>query len=117
MGDSLEENLKYGKTITKDELEERPKVDTLIRKQWNLSFSLSFIVLFISFMIPVLNKFAPGFMSTKILGFNLYYFVTAFAIYPFVWAITIYYTKKSIKMERNELVKVKQSQNQVEEGL
>ncbi|SJZ32266.1 DUF485 domain-containing protein [Selenihalanaerobacter shriftii] len=112
-----EKNDMYGKVITKDDLEERPKVDKLIKKQWNLSFSLSFIVLFISFMIPVLNKYAPSFMATKVLGFNLYYFVTAFAIYPFVWAITIYYTKKSIRMEKEELVEVLERGKDLEEGL
>jgi putative solute:sodium symporter small subunit len=77
-------------------------VDRLIKKQWNFSALLTLIVLIPIFLIPVLNEFAPDLMKTKVFGgFSLTYFLIAFGVYPFVWAITIYYTKKSIQIEED----------------
>jgi putative solute:sodium symporter small subunit len=77
-------------------------VDRLIKKQWNFSALLTLIVLIPIFLIPVLNEFATDLMTTKVFGgFSLSYFLIAFGVYPFVWAITIYYTKKSIKIEED----------------
>jgi uncharacterized membrane protein (DUF485 family) len=76
------------------------QVDQLIKKQWRFSSVLTFIVMIPIFLIPILNEFATEFMTSKLFGgFSISYFLIAFAVYPFVWAITIYYTKKSIKME------------------
>jgi uncharacterized membrane protein (DUF485 family) len=78
------------------------KVDRLIKKQWRFSSILTLIVMIPIFLIPVLNEFATGLMTTKVFGgFSLSYFIIAFAVYPFVWAITIYYTKKSIQLEED----------------
>jgi uncharacterized membrane protein (DUF485 family) len=78
------------------------KVDQLIKKQWRFSSSLTFIVMIPIFLIPILNEYARGFMTSKLFGgFSISYFLIAFGVYPFVWAITIYYTKKSIKLEED----------------
>jgi uncharacterized membrane protein (DUF485 family) len=76
------------------------QVDQLIKKQWKFSSKLTLIVMIPIFLIPILNEFATEFMTAKLFGgFSVSYFLIAFAVYPFVWAITIYYTKKSIKIE------------------
>lgn len=112
MANNFEDNPKYGEVISYDELEENPKVNKLISKQFKLSFSISLIILFVSFLIPTLNRFAPNLMDARIFGYNLYYFVTALGIYPFVWALTIYYTKRSITLEKEELVGILEDQKQ-----
>ncbi|MCK8825564.1 DUF485 domain-containing protein [Fuchsiella alkaliacetigena] len=120
MSSSKENEALYKKEyITADEIPESPIVDKLIKKQFKFSFSVSFIVLFITFLIPVLNEFAPGFMSTIVFGFELDYFLTAIAIYPFIWITSYLYIKKSNKMEQEELGQVlreKQQQETVEGG-
>jgi uncharacterized membrane protein (DUF485 family) len=85
--------------IKKDQIVDE-QVDQLIKKQWKFSSILTFIVMIPIFLIPVLNEYATEFMTRTLFGgFSISYFLIAFAVYPFVWAITIYYTKKSIKLE------------------
>jgi uncharacterized membrane protein (DUF485 family) len=90
---------KVSKQINQDQVLDE-QVEKLIKKQWKFSTIMTLIVLLPIFLIPVLNEFARGFMtSTLIGGFSYAYFMVALGVYPFVWAITIYYTKKSIQLE------------------
>jgi uncharacterized membrane protein (DUF485 family) len=88
-----------GSKVEKEQIVDE-QVDQLIKKQWKFSSILTLIVMTPIFLIPILNEYATEFMTSKLFGgFSISYFLIAFAVYPFVWAITIYYTKKSIKME------------------
>ena len=120
MSSSKESEALYKKEyISADEIPASPAVDKLVSKQFKFSFSVSLLVLIVTFAIPVLNEFAPGFMSNRIFGFELHYFLTAIAIYPFIWITSYLYIKKSNKMEQEELGQVlreKQQQETVEGG-
>lgn len=77
-------------------------VDALVKKQWRLSSRLGLLVILVVFSIPFLNQFAPELMTRPILGgFTVVYLIATMLIYPFIWLIAIYYTKKSIQLEED----------------
>jgi len=58
------------------------------------------------FGLPLANYFFPEFMSRRILGFTLSWFLLGLGFFPAVWAISFYFIRRSIALEESEVAEV-----------
>ncbi len=74
----------------------------LMRRQVRLSIvcSLAFIIVLLG--LPLLNYFAPDLMSTRVGGFTLTWLILGVLMFPYVWIISGYFIKRSLKLESEE---------------
>jgi len=72
----------------------------LIANHFKLSVSLGLIFLVTTLALPVLNEYATDLMLMRVHGnFTITYIYVVLLIYLISWAITLYYTIKTDKME------------------
>ncbi len=84
---------------------------TLMRRQLGLSVScaLTFIVALVA--LPLLNYYAPELMAKRVAGFTLTWLVLGVLFFPFVWAISFLFIRRSIALEEDEVKSVQPGTN------
>ncbi len=81
---------------------------TLMQRQLKLSIACAAMFVLALFGLPLLNYFCPDFMATRIFGFTLTWFILGVAFFPFVWIISFYFIKRSIRLENDEVKAVEE---------
>jgi uncharacterized membrane protein (DUF485 family) len=76
---------------------------TLMRRQLRLSVRCGATFVIALLALPLANYFAPDLMATRVAGFTLTWFVLGVLFFPFVWAISWVFIKRSTRLERNEV--------------
>ncbi len=81
---------------------------TLMRRQLKLSIACAAAFLVMLLGVPLANYFAPALMATRVAGFTLSWLLVGVLSFPAVWAISWYFIRRSIWLERDEVEQVKQ---------
>ena len=79
---------------------------SLMRKQLKLSIVCALAFLVVLLGLPLANYFWPELMATRILGFTLTWFLLGLGFFPAVWAISLYFIRRSIRLEEEEVAEV-----------
>jgi uncharacterized membrane protein (DUF485 family) len=74
----------------------------LMRRQVRLSIVCAAAFLVVLLGLPLLNFYAPDLMAMRIGGFTLTWLILGVLMFPYVWLISGYFIKKSLKLEAEE---------------
>lgn len=77
-----------------------------MRRQLRLSIGCSLAFLVALLGLPLANYFAPDFMATRVGGFTLTWLILGVLFFPYVWIISGYFIKRSLKLEADEAAEV-----------
>ena len=80
---------------------------SLMRRQLKLSVACAATFLIALIGTPLLNFYAPEFMSTRVAGFTLTWLILGVLFFPFVWIISWRFIQRSIALEEEEVNSVK----------
>ena len=76
------------------------ETEMYVRKEFRKSFSLGLIFLVVTLILPILNRFAGGFMLKNLFGgMSITYAYSVILVYVVAWIITIYYVIRTDKEE------------------
>ena len=76
------------------------ETEKYVAREFKKSFSLGIFFLFVTLILPILNRFAPNFMAKKLFGnFSITYVYSVLFIYVVAWVITFYFV---IRTDREE---------------
>ena len=75
-------------------------------RQLKLSIACALTFLIALLGLPLANYFAPDLMATRVFGFTLTWFVLGVLFFPFVWIISYVFIRRSIALERSEVIEV-----------
>lgn len=84
---------------------------SLMRRQLRLSITCAATFLVVLLGLPLANYFFPEFMSRRILGFTLTWFLLGIGFFPAVWVISFYFIRRSIALEETEVAEVQAGDN------
>ncbi|MCX6936597.1 MAG: DUF485 domain-containing protein [Verrucomicrobia bacterium] len=75
---------------------------SLMRRQLTLSIGCA-IAFFVALLgLPLLNYFAPALMARRVGGFTLTWLILGVLFFPYVWLISGYFIRRSLKLEADE---------------
>lgn len=77
-----------------------------MRRQLQLSVGCAATFLAALLGLPLLNYYAPELMARRVAGFTLSWLVLGILFFPLVWAISYYFIKRSIALEKEEASRV-----------
>ncbi len=77
-------------------------LSALMRRQLRLSIGCALAFLVALLGLPLANYFAPGFMALRVGGFTLTWLILGVLFFPYVWLISGYFIKRSLKLEADE---------------
>ncbi len=80
---------------------------SLMRRQLRLSSACAATFLVVLLGLPFLNYYAPDLMATRVAGFTLSWLVLGVLFFPFVWAISYVFIRRSIRLEDDEVAAAK----------
>jgi uncharacterized membrane protein (DUF485 family) len=80
---------------------------SLMRRQLALSIACAATFLVALIGLPLLNYFKPALMATRVAGFTLSWLILGVLFFPFVWAISWVFIRRSIALEEDEVNSVK----------
>ena len=75
----------------------------LMRRQLRLSCACAAAFLVVLLGLPLANYFFPEAMARRVFGFTLSWFLLGIGFFPAVWGIALYFIRRSIALEENEL--------------
>ncbi len=75
---------------------------SLMRRQLTLSIGCALAFLVALLGLPLLNYFAPALMARRVGGFTLSWLVLGVLFFPYVWLISGYFIRRSLKLEADE---------------
>lgn len=81
-----------------------------MRDQLRLSIRCAASFLVVLLGLPLLNYFWPELMARRIFGFTLTWLILGLLFFPFVWAISWWFIKRSIALEQREATLVPSDQ-------
>jgi uncharacterized membrane protein (DUF485 family) len=81
-------------------------LSALMRRQLRLSIGCSLAFLVALLGLPLANYFAPEFMAQRVGGFTLTWLILGVLFFPYVWIISGYFIKRSLKLEADEAAEV-----------
>jgi uncharacterized membrane protein (DUF485 family) len=87
----------------KSDLHSEAFLQSLMRRQLRLSIICAATFLIALFGLPLANYFFPELMSRRVFGFTLTWFALGVLFFPFVWAISWLFIKRSIALEEAEV--------------
>lgn len=90
-----------------DQIHSEEFLRTLMRRQLRLSVACAATFIIALVALPLLNYFAPELMAKRVAGFTLTWLVLGVLFFPFVWAISFLFIKRSIALEEDEVKAVK----------
>ena len=79
---------------------------SLMRKQLRLSITCAAAFLVMLLGLPLANYFFPEFMSRRLFGFTLTWFLLGIGVFPIVWLIAWIFIRRSIALEEGEVAEV-----------
>ena len=75
----------------------------LMRRQLRLSIACASTFLVALLGLPLANYFFPELMARRIFGFTVSWFMLGVLFFPFVWAISWFFIRRSIALEDEEV--------------
>jgi uncharacterized membrane protein (DUF485 family) len=84
----------------------------LMRRQLRLSCLCAAAFLVVLLGLPLANYFFPELMAKRIFGFTLTWFVLGIGFFPAVWAIALFFIRRSIALEASEAASVSRSKTE-----
>jgi uncharacterized membrane protein (DUF485 family) len=85
----IAEQTAYGEVLLQD----------LVRRQLRLGLSVAAVFLVILLGLPLMNLLFPELMQMRLLGLPMAWLALALLVYPFVWALAVYFVSTSKKYE------------------
>ncbi len=85
----IAEQTAYGEVLLQD----------LVRRQLRLALSVAAVFLVILFGLPLMNLLFPELMQMRLLGLPMAWLALAVLVYPFVWALAVYFVSTARKYE------------------
>jgi uncharacterized membrane protein (DUF485 family) len=79
---------------------------SLMHKQLKLSIACAATFVLALVGLPLANYFAPEFMAQRVFGFTLTWLVLGVLFFPYVWIISYWFIKRSIRLEEQEVAEV-----------
>ncbi len=76
---------------------------SLITRQLRLSIGCAATFVIALLGMPLLNYLFPDAMATRVCGFTLSWFILGVLFFPFVWAISYLFIKRSMALEDAEV--------------
>ena len=90
-------------TPTRDEtVHSEAFLGALMRRQLRLSIGCALAFLIALLGLPLANYFAPEFMAMRVGGFTLTWLILGVLFFPYVWLISGFFIKRSLKLEADE---------------
>ncbi len=77
-----------------------------MRRQLRLSIGCALAFLVALLGLPLANYFAPDFMAMRVGGFTLTWLILGVLFFPYVWLISGFFIKRSLKLEADEAKEV-----------
>jgi uncharacterized membrane protein (DUF485 family) len=77
-------------------------LSSLMRRQLRLSIGCALAFLIALLGLPLANYFAPDLMAMRVGGFTLTWLILGVLFFPYVWVISGYFIKRSLKLEADE---------------
>ncbi len=94
-------------TPEKPDMHSEEFLHSLMRKQLKLSIACALAFLMVLLGLPLANFFWPELMGTRVFGgFTLTWFLLGIGFFPAVWAISLYFIRRSIALEDEEVREV-----------
>lgn len=81
---------------------------SLMRRQLKLSVACAATFMVALLGLPLLNYFFPEAMAARVFGFTLTWLVLGVLFFPFVWAISWLFIRRSIALEDAEVREVQE---------
>ncbi len=81
-------------------------LSALMRRQLRLSVGCALAFLAALLGLPLANYFAPDFMALRVGGFTLTWLILGVLFFPYVWLISGFFIKRSLKLEADEAKEV-----------
>jgi uncharacterized membrane protein (DUF485 family) len=75
---------------------------SLMRRQLRLSIGCAAAFLVALLGLPLANYLAPDIMARRVGGFTLTWLILGVLFFPYVWLISGYFIKRSLKLEADE---------------
>ena len=85
----IAEQTAYGEVLLQD----------LVRRQLRLGLSVAAVFLVILLGLPLMNLLFPELMQMRLLGLPMAWLALAVLVYPFVWALAVYFVSTARKYE------------------
>ena len=89
-----------------DHIHSEAFLHSLMHRQLKLSIGCAAAFLVALLGLPLLNYVAPGFMAMRVGGFTLAWLILGVLFFPYVWLISGYFIKRSLKLEADEAEEV-----------
>ncbi|MFM1768258.1 MAG: hypothetical protein RJA22_787 [Verrucomicrobiota bacterium] len=84
---------------------------SLMRRQLRLSIACAATFMVALLALPLLNYLAPELMARRVFGFTLTWLILGVLFFPFVWAISYFFIRRSIALEKAEAKEARSSQS------
>jgi uncharacterized membrane protein (DUF485 family) len=97
---------------SKPELHSQEFLHSLMARQLRLSVGCAATFLVALLGLPMLNYFFPEMMSRRVAGFTLSWLILGVLFFPFVWAISFVFIKRSMALEDSEVREIENSKQQ-----
>ncbi len=81
-------------------------LSSLMRRQLRLSIGCAAAFLVALLGLPLANYFAPETMALRVGGFTLTWLILGVLFFPYVWLISGFFIKRSLKLEADEAKEV-----------
>jgi uncharacterized membrane protein (DUF485 family) len=75
----------------------------LMNRQLALSTGCALAFLVALLGLPLLNYFAPAIMAKRVGGFTLAWLILGVLFFPYVWAISFHFIRRSLALEVSEV--------------
>ncbi|HLH23248.1 MAG TPA: DUF485 domain-containing protein [Chloroflexota bacterium] len=85
----IAEQTAYGEVLMQD----------LVRRQLRLGLSVAAVFLVILLGLPLMNLLFPALVQMRLLGLPMAWLALAVLVYPFVWALALYFVSTARKYE------------------
>ena len=89
-------------TTREDTVHSEAFLASLMRRQLRLSIGCALAFLVALLGLPLANYFAPGLMAVRVGGFTLTWLILGVLFFPYVWLISGFFIKRSLKLEADE---------------
>lgn len=85
-----------------DHIHSEAFLHSLMNRQLKLSIACAAAFLVALLGLPLLNYLAPELMAMRVGGFTLTWLILGVLFFPYVWVISGYFIKRSLKLEADE---------------
>lgn len=89
-------------TTREDTVHSEAFLASLMRRQLRLSIGCALAFLVALLGLPLANYYAPGLMAVRVGGFTVTWLILGVLFFPYVWIISGYFIKRSLRLEADE---------------